>query len=726
MKKILIFSLAYYPDFVGGAEVAIKEITDRVPPKEASFDMVTAKLNSNQKRFEKIGNVNVYRVGLGLETFDKFAISTFGFLKALSLHKKNKYDVSWAVMANQAAVAASVFKFFCKKVPLVLTIQEGDEEEYLKRYVFGNNFLYKILIKPWHTMPFRFADRAITLSTYLKKRVEQNNFKGPIDIIPNGVDLKNFTKNYQEDKLDALREKLEIKNDEKTIITTSRLVDKNAINDIISSLSHLPKKYKLLILGTGPLLYKLQNLAEKEGVYNRVKFLGFVDNKEIPKYLKISDYFVRPSISEGMGNSFIESFAAGIPVIATPVGGITDFLVDEETGLFCEIRNPESIAERIKFLEKNSELREKIILKAKEASKGYDWNLIAKIMSKKVFVLQSGCIQKIVISSGIFPPQIGGPAYYAWNLSKELKGMGHDVKAVSYGIESKLPSGIRHLAYFFRLLFNSFGADFILALDTLSVGLPSVWVKNTLGKKLLIRIGGDFLWEDYVNRKEGEVVLSDFYNHKGSFSKRSRKIFNLTNYVLNNADAIIFSTKWQENIFNKVYNLEAEKSHIVENFYGEKNKSQNYKRKNFLWAGRKIILKNIKRTEQAFVKAKEIQKDIELDVLSGFKREELLRKISECYAVILPSFSEVSPNLIMEAISFNKPFIMTEDTGIHDRVGDIGIFISPLSEENIKEKILFLSDEVSYKEQKAKIEGFNFAHSYKEIAEEILNISKKI
>ena len=137
-------------------------------------------------------------------------------------------------------------------------------------------------------------------------------------------------------------------------------------------------------------------------------------------------------------------------------------------------------------------------------------------------------------------------------------------------------------------------------------------------------------------------------------------------------------------------------------------------------------MKNIKRTEQAFVKAKEIQKDIELDVLSGFKREELLRKISECYAVILPSFSEVSPNLIMEAISFNKPFIMTEDTGIHDRVGDIGIFISPLSEENIKEKILFLSDEVSYKEQKAKIEGFNFAHSYKEIAEEILNISKKI
>ena len=45
-----------------------------------------------------------------------------------------------------------------------------------------------------------------------------------------------------------------------------------------------------------------------------------------------------------MGNSFIEAMASGIPVIATPVGGITDFLKDGVTGLFCEVKNPESIA----------------------------------------------------------------------------------------------------------------------------------------------------------------------------------------------------------------------------------------------------------------------------------------------------------------------------------------------------------------------------------------------
>ncbi len=60
MRKGLIFSLAYYPQLVGGAEVAVKEITDRLGV-DFEFDMIT--LYAGKSRFEKIGNVNVYRVG---------------------------------------------------------------------------------------------------------------------------------------------------------------------------------------------------------------------------------------------------------------------------------------------------------------------------------------------------------------------------------------------------------------------------------------------------------------------------------------------------------------------------------------------------------------------------------------------------------------------------------------------------------------------------------------
>ena len=59
-KKILIFSIAYHP-FIGGAEMAIKEITDRIG--DIDFDLITLRFDKNLSKFERIGNLNVYRIG---------------------------------------------------------------------------------------------------------------------------------------------------------------------------------------------------------------------------------------------------------------------------------------------------------------------------------------------------------------------------------------------------------------------------------------------------------------------------------------------------------------------------------------------------------------------------------------------------------------------------------------------------------------------------------------
>jgi glycosyltransferase involved in cell wall biosynthesis len=105
------------------------------------------------------------------------------------------------------------------------------------------------------------------------------------------------------------------------------------------------------------------------------------------KYLHASDIFIRPSLSEGFGNSFIEAMASRVPVIATPVGGIIDFLKDGETGLFCEVKNPKSIAQKVEKLIKDKESREYIVRNAYEMVKNkYDWNIIANDMKNKVFL----------------------------------------------------------------------------------------------------------------------------------------------------------------------------------------------------------------------------------------------------------------------------------------------------------------------------------------------------
>ncbi|MDO8430633.1 MAG: glycosyltransferase, partial [Candidatus Taylorbacteria bacterium] len=340
MRKILIFSLTYYPDFIGGAEVAIKEITDRISPQEIEFDMVTL----GSKAVERIGNINVYRVGK-LNLLNKLLFPISGTFKMISLLRKRKYDAFWAMMVTYSSGCAyivNILRLLCclKKIPIILSLQEGDSQEHIARNWLG------LIALSWK-LALKRTKHVTALSNYLMEEAKRYGYNGLITIVPNGVDLNLFSQKKSQNELDILKHKFGKRANDIFLITTSRLVEKNAVGDIIDSLSYLPENVKLLILGTGKLENILKNQVEKLKLRERVEFLEYIPHSEMPQYLHISDIFIRPSLSEGFGNSYIEAMGAGIPVIATPVGGIVDFLKDGETGLFCEVRNPRSIAQKV-------------------------------------------------------------------------------------------------------------------------------------------------------------------------------------------------------------------------------------------------------------------------------------------------------------------------------------------------------------------------------------------
>lgn len=370
-RRILIFSTAYFP-LVGGAEVAVKEITDRIT--DVDFDMVTLRFDSKHLSQERLGNITIYRIDSS-KTF--FPIKAFMF--ASKLHKENKYDAVWAIMAAYAGFAALFFKMRFPNIKYILTLQEGDPIDYIKRRAF---FVYPVFKRI-----FLRADVIQTISNYLANWAREMGYKGKIEVIPNGVDLKKFTSPPL-----AARESTPLLDKERgmgevVLITTSRLVEKNGVGDIIDALEYLPENVKLEILGVGPLESELKLKAKKlKSSEARIKFLGLISPEKIPDYLHQADIFIRPSLSEGMGNSFIEAMAAGLPVIATPVGGIVDFLKDGETGLFCEVKNPKSIAEQVKKLIDNPELESRLIETASRMVKEkYDWDLVARNMKEHVF-----------------------------------------------------------------------------------------------------------------------------------------------------------------------------------------------------------------------------------------------------------------------------------------------------------------------------------------------------
>lgn len=376
-RRILIFSLTYYPTFVGGAEVAVKEITDRISSDDIIFDMITigdgrmkAQGSIINDQAERISNVNVYRVLSGIGLVQKLLFPFVAYRKALQLQAEHGYHAVWAIMASYGGFAAHLFKHKNPHIPFLLTIQEGDHFE--RRAGVLKHLFKKI---------FKSADAIQAISNYLAEWSTSMGATCPIDVIPNAVDMNLFTKTLSLEERTRLCKSINKKDDDIILIHTGRLVEKNAVADIVSALQYLPEQIRLLQVGSGVLIEDLKILVSDLKLESRVTFVDYVPHDKMVSYLKVADIFIRPSLTEGLGNSFLEAMAAGIPVIATPVGGIPDFLIDGETGLFCEVHNPKSIAQKVEKLIKDKESREYIVGRARAmVEKKYQWESVVEKM----------------------------------------------------------------------------------------------------------------------------------------------------------------------------------------------------------------------------------------------------------------------------------------------------------------------------------------------------------
>ena len=270
-------------------------------------------------------------------------------------------------------------------------------------------------------------------------------------------------------------------------------------------------------------------------------------------------------------------------------------------------------------------------------------------------------------------------------------------------------------------------ADFVISLDTFSVGLPTVLVGKLFKKKVIIRTGGDFLWEGYVERTGKKVLLRHFYeNERVNLNRKERTIFALTKWTLNYSALVVFSTEWQREIWREPYQLDLNRTSIIENYYGPVEPTAfEGKKKIFVGFTRALKWKNIDTLKRAFTVARGKTKDIILDV-EPTTYEVGQEKIKSCYGVILLSLGDISPNLILDAIRFGKPFIVTEENGLLPRIGQLGITVDPLNEQAIAQKIDMLIDPTIYGTYRQRLVQFTFTHSWEEIAKEFLTCYRTI
>lgn len=270
---------------------------------------------------------------------------------------------------------------------------------------------------------------------------------------------------------------------------------------------------------------------------------------------------------------------------------------------------------------------------------------------------------KILIATGIYPPDVGGPATYSARLAKEFPERGHDVKVLSFGSFRFLPKFARHFFYFINVLWMGHDRDVIFAQDPVSVGFVSVIASKILRKKFVIRIAGDYAWEQGVMRFGVKELLDGFLDKEyGFFVELLKK---MERFSARHANTIIVPSNYLAGVLQK-WGIDKSKIFLIYNTVSflERIPKKEARRKlgisqdkNILFApGREVPWKGFK-----------MLKDLDIQnarlVVGTFPRDEYTLWLSACDIFLLNTGYEGFSHQILEAMAFGKPIITTDAGG---------------------------------------------------------------
>lgn len=155
---------------------------------------------------------------------------------------------------------------------------------------------------------------------------------------------------------------------------------------------------------------------------------------------------------------------------------------------------------------------------------------------------------KLLIATGLYPPEIGGPATYAAMLEKRLPEHDVEVKVVPFGWVRGYPKIIRHFVYAWKVFKEEKGFDVVYALDGVSVGLPALLAARLRRKKFMVRLGGDYAWEQGRQRFGLKPMLDDYTNDPKQAPFMVRRLAGIQSFVTKRATRVVLPSEYLKSI----------------------------------------------------------------------------------------------------------------------------------------------------------------------------------
>lgn len=238
--------------------------------------------------------------------------------------------------------------------PLVVTIHGSDVS------VLTKNPLTAPIVK----FVLQNSDRIITVSDYLKNEVMKLGVEPEkVSVVYGGAG-----------GLSTKKEKFDF---DGTIVTfIGSLVKQKGVDVLLEAFDDVPDA-KLVIIGDGEEGPSLRKLAKgREDIY----FLGY--REDLASVFEKTGVLVLPSRQEGFGLVLLEAMKAGVPVVATNVGGITEIVEDGRNGILVEPENPKHLADAITRVIKDEKLRESLIRSGKDTTEKFSWRSMSSAIDK--------------------------------------------------------------------------------------------------------------------------------------------------------------------------------------------------------------------------------------------------------------------------------------------------------------------------------------------------------
>jgi glycosyltransferase involved in cell wall biosynthesis len=215
----------------------------------------------------------------------------------------------------------------------------------------------------------RMVDRATTLfvSRYVavsqsdadflqtRKRVAPEN----ISLIHNGIDIRRFS--IAPHVRGTIRQSLGIAEGDPVLVVVARFHPGKGHRVLLDAMRHLHPAYpnlKLICLGEGELEAELRDTCARFGLTDFVRFAGY--QKNVPEWLAAADINVLPTFYEGFPLTVLEAMAAGLPTVASNVGGIPEAIEHGVSGLLVPPANPQSLADAIAALLDDARMRRQL------------------------------------------------------------------------------------------------------------------------------------------------------------------------------------------------------------------------------------------------------------------------------------------------------------------------------------------------------------------------------